>query len=182
MTQHNLSPAPSTSPSTLQSNLPPANVRVPTIKPCSVYVNQVAYVCGEADSKMHLVSKQLHPPGPFPDIDSNFWTRALDLAGLLALHFHRQLARLPVLQGSAGQRRLGSLHGGQRLYDSAMLRWLSNDSRGMINNNGVLTYGGTARGSRRDEIGGDNWNATWYNRVLGAAYRESPPEALVVGE
>ena len=73
-------------------------------------------------------------------------------------------------------------HGGQRLYDSAMLQWLSNDSRGIINSDGVLTYGGTARGLRRDEIGGDNWNATWYNRVLRAAYRESPPGALVVGE
>lgn len=63
-----------------------------------------------------------------------------------------------------------------------MLRLLSNDSRGMINNDGVLTYGGTARGSRRDEIGGDNRNATWYNRVLRAAYRESPLGTLVVGE
>lgn len=52
----------------------------------------------------------------------------------------------------------------------------------MINNDGVLTYGGTARGSRRDEIGGDNRNATWYNRVLRAAYRESPLGTLVVGE
>lgn len=81
-------------------------------------------------TQMHIVSNNSTPPGPFPDIDSNFRIRALDLAGLLALHFHRQLARLPVLQSRAGQRRLGSLHGGQRLYDSAMLRWLSNDSRG----------------------------------------------------
>ena len=160
MTQRNPSPAPSTSPSTLRSNPPPANVRVPTIKPYSAYVNQAIYVCGEADSKMHLASNNSTPPGPFPDIDSNFWTRALDLVGLLALHFHWQLARLPVLQGRAGQRRLGSLHGGQRLYDSAMLQWLSNDSRGIINSNGVLTYEGTARGSRRDEIGGDDRNAT----------------------
>jgi len=182
MTQHILSPAPSTSPSALRSDPAPANVRVPTIKPYLAYVNQVVYVCGEADSKMHLVSNNSTPPGPFPEIDSNFRTRALDLAGLLALHFHRQLARLPVLQGRAGQRPLGSLHGGQRLYDSAMLWWLSNDSRGMINNDRVLTYGGTARGLQRDEIGGDNRNAIWYNRALRAAYRESPPGALVVGE
>lgn len=87
MTQHNFSLAPSTSPSTLRSNPPPANVRVPTIKLYSAYVNQVVYVCGEADSKMHLVSNNSTPPGPFPDIDPNFRTRALNLAGLLALHF-----------------------------------------------------------------------------------------------
>ena len=53
----------------------------------------------------------------------------------------------------------------------------------MINNDSVLMYGGIARGLwRRGEIGGDNWHAIWYNKVLRVVYRGSLLRALVVGE
>ena len=139
MSQHSPPPAPSTSPSTLRTNPPPANVRVPTIKPYSAYVNQAVYVCGEPDSKTHLFSNNSTPPTPFPGIDSfGLWT----LLAFLPCIFTDNSRALPFPKAVLGNDDWVLFHGGQRLYDSAMLRWLSNDSRGMINNDGVLMYGG----------------------------------------